>query len=196
MSLFPAAFDPAPILAGERVRLRPLTPADRAALFAVASDPLIWEQHPAHDRWKPEVFDAFLDEALAEGGGLVVEDPATGAVIGSSRYSTRRAEPGEIEIGWTFLARDHWGGGRNPEMKRLMLAHAFAVFDAAIFRVGAENRRSRMALERIGAALTDRRDVAVIGDRRMEHVVYRIGRIEFERRISPSEPAATSSRGA
>ncbi|MGQ2991353.1 MAG: GNAT family N-acetyltransferase [Brevundimonas sp.] len=192
MSVFPAAFDPAPTLVGERVRLRPLTPDDRQALFAVASDPLIWEQHPAHDRWKPEVFDAFFDEALAEGGGLVVEDPATGAVIGSSRYSTRRAGPGEIEMGWTFLARAFWGGGRNPELKRLMLAHAFAVFDAAIFRVGAENHRSRTALERIGAELTDRRDVAVIDGRRMEHVVYRIGRCDFEARISPSEPAATS----
>lgn len=178
MSVFPVGFDAAPHLAGEHVRLRPLTPEDRTRLFAVASDPLIWEQHPAHDRWKPEVFDAFFDEALAEGGGLVVEDPATGAVIGSSRYSTRRAGPGEVEIGWTFLARAYWGGGRNPEMKQLMLAHAFTVFDAAIFMVGADNRRSRIAVERIGAELTDRRDVAFIGDRRIEHVIYRIGREE------------------
>lgn len=196
MSVFPAGFDAAPILAGEQVHLRPLTPGDRKALFAVASDPLIWEQHPAHDRWKPEVFDAFFDEAIAEGGGLVVEDPATGSVIGSSRYSTRRAEAGEIEIGWTFLARDHWGGGRNPEMKRLMLGHAFTAFEAVIFMVGAENRRSRIALERIVAGLTDRTDVAVIGDRRIEHVIYRIERADFETRISPSEPAATSSRDA
>ena len=174
--VFPTGFDPSPILKGEQVRLRPLTPSDRAALFAVASDPLIWEQHPAHDRWKPEVFDAFFDEALVEGGVLVVEDPATGAVIGSSRYSIRRARPGEVEIGWTFLARRYWGGGRNPEMKRLMLDHAFTTFDAAVFRVGAENRRSRLALVRIGAELTDRRDLAVLGDRRIEHVIYRIAR--------------------
>lgn len=179
MSVFPAGFDPAPTLVGERVRLRPLTPDDRQALFAVACDPLIWEQHPAHDRWKPEVFDAFLDDALTEGGGLVVEDPATGAVIGSSRYSTRRAGPGEVEMGWTFLARAHWGGGRNPELKRLMLAHAFTVFDAVIFMVGTENRRSRIALERIGADLTDRADVAIIGDRRIKHVIYRIARTDF-----------------
>ena len=172
--VFPAGFDPSPTLEGAQIRLRPLTPGDREALFAVASDPLIWEQHPAHDRWKPEVFDAFFDEALAEGGGLVIEDLATGAVIGSSRYSIRRAGPGEVEIGWTFLARTYWGGGRNPEMKRLMLNHAFTAFEAAIFRVGAENHRSRLALERIGAVLTDRRDLAVLGDRRVEHVVYQI----------------------
>ncbi|MGA0544807.1 GNAT family N-acetyltransferase [Brevundimonas sp. VNH65] len=174
--VFPAGFDPLPTLEGAHVRLRPLSPGDRAALFAVASDPLIWEQHPAHDRWRPAVFDAFFDEALAEGGGLAIEDPATGAVIGSSRYSTRRAGPDEVEIGWTFLARTYWGGGRNPEMKRLMLNHAFTAFDAAIFRVGADNRRSRLALERIGAVLTDRRDLAVLGDRPVEHVVYLIRR--------------------
>ena len=176
MTAFPPDFDAAPELEGEHVRLRPLTPDDRPALFAVASDPLIWAQHPAQDRWKPEVFDAFLDQALSEGGGLVVEDRATGCVIGSSRYSTRRARPGEVEIGWTFLARDHWGGGRNPEMKRLMLAHAFTAFDAAIFMIGADNCRSRIAVERIGAELTDREDVAVLGGRRIEHVIYRIVR--------------------
>ena len=174
--LFPAGFHPSPTLEGEQVRLRPLTPGDRAALFSVASDPLIWEQHPAHDRWKPEVFDAFFDEALSEGGAFAVEDAATGVVIGSSRYSIRRARPGEVEIGWTFLARKYRGDGRNPEMKRLMLDHAFTAFDAAVFRVGAENRRSRLALERIGAQLTDRRDIAVLGGRRIEHVIYRIGR--------------------
>jgi RimJ/RimL family protein N-acetyltransferase len=31
----------------------------------------------------------------------------------------------EIEIGWTFLARRHWGGHINGEIKRLMLIHAF-----------------------------------------------------------------------
>ncbi len=192
MSVFPVGFDAAPHLAGELVRLRPLTPEDRAALFAVASDPQIWEQHPSHDRWKPEVFDAFLDEALAEGGGLVVEDPATGAVIGSSRYSTRRAESGEIEIGWTFLARDHWGGSRNPEMKRLMLAHAFTVFDAVIFMVGSENRRSRIAVERIGGRLMDRSDVVYRCGQRIEHAIYRIRREDWTGTTSPSEPAATS----
>ncbi len=34
-----------PVLEGEHVRLRPLRPDDWEALFAVASDPLIWEQH-------------------------------------------------------------------------------------------------------------------------------------------------------
>jgi N-acetyltransferase len=40
-----------PHLIGELVELRPLTPDDWDELFAVASDPLIWEQHPARDRY-------------------------------------------------------------------------------------------------------------------------------------------------
>lgn len=42
--------DRQPVLEGERVLLRPLQPGDWDALFAVASDPLVWQQHPAHDR--------------------------------------------------------------------------------------------------------------------------------------------------
>ncbi|NDA02618.1 MAG: GNAT family N-acetyltransferase, partial [Burkholderiaceae bacterium] len=59
---------------------------DHDALFAVARDPLIWEQHPAHDRWQPAVFRKLFDEGLASGGGLTVRDATSGEVIGSSRY--------------------------------------------------------------------------------------------------------------
>ena len=45
-------FDRQPILTGELLELRPLRQADWAALFAVASDPLIWEQHPDSDGTK------------------------------------------------------------------------------------------------------------------------------------------------
>src|SRR3954463_9576163 len=38
-----------PTLAGDLLELRPLGEDDWAALFAVASDPLIWEQHPDSD---------------------------------------------------------------------------------------------------------------------------------------------------
>src|SRR2546421_11441478 len=33
----------------------------------------------------------------------------------------------EIEIGWTFLARSHWGGIYNREMKQLMLRHGLQI---------------------------------------------------------------------
>jgi RimJ/RimL family protein N-acetyltransferase len=40
--------DRQPVLEDERLLLRPLRAEDWDALFAVASDPLVWQQHPAH----------------------------------------------------------------------------------------------------------------------------------------------------
>lgn len=175
--------DRQPVLEGEHIRLRPLNAEDWDALFAVASDPLIWEQHPAHDRWQEPVFRAFFADALAHQGAFVVIDRATGAVIGSSRFQgLDEAEGGSVEIGWTFLARAYWGGRFNHEMKRLMLAHALANVAECRFLVGETNTRSRRALERIGARLTDRTEVRVMaGGAVIPHLTYAITRDDFAR---------------
>jgi RimJ/RimL family protein N-acetyltransferase len=165
-------FDFQPVLAGDRVILSPATAADIDALYAVAADPLIWAMHPAADRCEAPVFRAFFEDALADEGGLVVRDAGSGDVIGFSRYSTRRAAPGEVEIGWTFLARSRWGTGTNAEMKALMLTHAFRYFGTVIFLIGEANLRSRRAVEKLGALLTDREVVAVMSGRPVRHVVY------------------------
>ncbi len=171
-----------PQLADDRVRMRPMLAGDFDALFAVAADPEIWVIHPMHDRWQEPVFRAVFADCLASNGSLVVHDAATGAVIGHSRYDTRYCEPGELEIGWTFLARSHWGGTYNWSAKRLMLAHAFASgWDRVIFRIGETNLRSRRAIEKIGAMLTDRRQVAELTLGSAVHVVYRIDREDFTR---------------
>jgi N-acetyltransferase len=143
-------FDLQPTLKSEILELRPLLPDDFEALYAVASDPLIWEQHPNSDRYKPDVFRKFFDEALQSGGALIAIDRKSDRVIGSSRYHCYDLERSEIEIGWTFLARSHWGGAYNGEMKRLMLSHAFKFVDNVIFSVGATNLRSQRAVEKIG----------------------------------------------
>ena len=144
-------FDPQPTLIGDLLELRPLRSDDWAALFAVASDPLIWEQHPESDRYREDVFRRFFTEALQSGGALVAIERATGRIIGSSRYHGFDPARRVVEIGWTFLARRYWGGAYNGEMKRLMLAHAFTVVDQVVFFIGPENRRSRRAVEKLGA---------------------------------------------
>lgn len=148
-------FDAQPVLRGDLLELRPLRADDWEALYAVASDYLIWEQHPARDRYQPAVFRAFFDEALASGGALVAIDRANGLVVGSSRFHGYDAERSEVEIGWSFLARLYWGGRYNGEMKRLMLEHAFQVVDAVIFIIGPKNLRSQRAVAKLGAVLTD-----------------------------------------
>jgi N-acetyltransferase len=143
-------FDLQPILKGELLQLRPLRPEDWADLYAVASDPLIWEQHPVSDRYKEEVFKGFFREALESGGALIAIDAADGRVIGSSRFHGYDEENSEIEIGWTFLARACWGGIYNREMKTLMLRHAFRFVKSVIFVVGPQNMRSQRAMQKIG----------------------------------------------
>lgn len=173
--------DRQPVLEDERLLLRPLHADDWDALFAAASDPLIWEQHPAHDRWREPVFRAFFADALAQGGALVAVDKASGAVIGSSRYQgLHEADGGSVEIGWTFLARRYWGGTANHTMKRLMLAHALKSVAECRFLVGEDNIRSRRALERIGAKLTDREETRIMaGGAQVTHLTYVITAADF-----------------
>jgi len=136
-------FDLQPTLRGKRVELRPLRAEDLDELFAVAADPLIWEQHPASDRHQRAVFQTFFEEALASGGALIALDAESGRVIGSSRFFAYDARASQVEIGWTFLARSFWGGRYNAEMKCLMLEHAFRFVDRVVFLVGINNRRSQ-----------------------------------------------------
>ncbi len=144
------SFDLQPTLKGELVELRLLRADDFHDLYAVAADPLLWEQHPSKDRYEKQVFEAFFREALASGGALLAIDSKDSQVIGSSRFHGYDEEKGEIDIGWTFLARSHWGGVYNREMKQLMLRHAFRFVNTVIFLVGPQNRRSQRAVEKIG----------------------------------------------
>jgi RimJ/RimL family protein N-acetyltransferase len=143
-------FDLQPILKGELLELRPLKPQDFPNLYAVAKDPLIWEQHPASDRYKEEVFKEFFREALESGGAFAAIDSKNGKIIGSSRFYGYDKEKSEIEIGWTFLARSYWGGNYNKEMKHLMLRHAFRFVENVVFLVAPQNLRSQKAMGKIG----------------------------------------------
>ena len=145
------AFELQPNLKGELIELRPLKPQDWDDLFAVASDPLIWEQHPESDRYKDEVFKVFFREALESGGAFVIIDRKNQQIIGSTRFYGYAPEKSEIEIGWTFLARKFWGGRYNAEMKELLLNHAFKFVESVVFFVGEKNFRSQKAMEKIGA---------------------------------------------
>lgn len=172
--------DRQPVLEGERLLLRPLREDDWEELFAVASDPQVWTVHPAHDRWQEPVFRAFFADALAQGGALAVNEKASGAIVGSSRFQGHDpADGGSVEIGWTFLARRLWGGGYNAEMKRLMLQHALQYVERVEFRVGEANVISRRAMVNIGGILTDREDITVLAGVAHRHVIYEITRDSF-----------------
>jgi RimJ/RimL family protein N-acetyltransferase len=100
-------FDLQPLLKGDLIELRPLREEDFPDLYSVASDPLVWELHPARDRYKEEVFKVFFREAMESGGAFLALDAKDRKVVGSSRFYGHDEARSEIEIGWNFLARSH-----------------------------------------------------------------------------------------
>lgn len=185
-------FDLQPVLTGDIVELRPLGEEDFAPLFAVASDPLIWEQHPEPDRCTEPVFREFFRGAMESGGAFLVLDRNDARVIGSSRFAGYDEATSEIEIGWTFLARSHWGGACNREVKRLMLTHAFRFVRRVIFRVGPDNRRSQRALEKIGAVSLGLQPDPLRGP----SALYEITRDAFTLSMSHAAPLHADAPGA
>jgi N-acetyltransferase len=158
-----------PTFQTETVTIRPLREGDFDLLYAVASDPLIWDQHPSWDRYQEPVFRQFFADGMATGSAFVILDSQTGEVIGSSRYCNIKPEKSEIEIGYTFFARAYWGNGTNWAVKRLMIDYAFQEFERIVFAIGAQNFRSRRAVEKLGGVLETTSD----DGRKVEYLLTR-----------------------
>jgi N-acetyltransferase len=181
-----------PTLIGETVLIRPIAVSDWPELFAAGSDPEIWKVHPMRKRYTEPVFRQYFESALASKAAFVFVERASGRLIGSSRYHGYDEALSEIEIGWTFLIRDHWGGTTNREVKRLMLDHAFTFVDTVIFWVGDTNWRSQRAMEKIGGVRREgvfTREVSGA----IPHVIFEIGKEDYRRhRCAPLIPPAPS----
>lgn len=166
-------FDLDPVLTGQGLHVRPLRPDDFAGLYAVAGDPLLWEQHPARNRHERPVFEAWFDAAQRQ-HALVVET-VDGEIIGSSRYYHVEPALREVSIGYTFIARSHWGGQTNAALKSLMLDHAFAArMQRVWFHVNPSNQRSRRAMAKIGGVESHLGTLSINGEPPVEYVFYRI----------------------
>ena len=146
------------------VWLEPLKQEHFEELYLVASDPLIWEQHPNPDRYKLDAFTNYFKGAMESGGAFIIRDTLSGKALGSSRYCAYDAANKEIQIGYTFFARSCWGKSINKEVKTLMLNHAFNYVDKVAFYVGANNIRSQKAMERIGGIKVREEVVAYFGE--------------------------------
>jgi len=163
-----------PCLQNDRVIAAPLLASDFEKLFAAASDPLIWEQHPNKNRYQREAFENYFKGAMQSGGAFLVKDAQTHEVIGSSRYSDYDAVAGTVAIGYTFFVRSRWGKGHNYALKKLMLDHIFRYVDTVVFYIGAVNKRSQVAIERIGAVKTGEKEMAYFGEPVKLDYVYTI----------------------
>ncbi|MBK7220635.1 MAG: GNAT family N-acetyltransferase [Saprospiraceae bacterium] len=161
-------------LSNELVELRALQVGDFEALYEVASDPLIWEQHPNPNRYQRPVFENFFEGALASQGAYLVLDKTTGAVAGSTRFYDFDEQLSRVFSGYTFIGRNFWGKGLNPSMKNLMLQHAFELVPEVYFHVGENNRRSQIAMERLGAIALRKVEVAYHGEPSRINIEYLI----------------------
>ena len=178
-----AAFDLQPELENHLLVLRPLREEDFEDLFIVASDPLIWEQHPSKDRCRKDVFELFFKEAMESGGAFAIIDKKTrlpdgqaNQIIGSTRFHSVKETNNAIEIGWTFLAREYWGGYYNQSMKQLMIDYAFNFVENILFYIHEENTRSQKAVEKIGARRVSSLEGKILETRSNASVIYNINK--------------------
>ena len=174
-------FNIQPLLENETIMLSPLQQADFDALYTVASDPMIWEQHPNKDRWQKAVFTTFFDGAMQSKGAFKIVEKATGKVIGSTRIYGYNAQENSILIGYTFYGTAFWGKGINTAVKTMMLDYLFQYVDRVYFHIGANNIRSQMAIERLGAKKIAEQEVAYYGEASKLNFVYIISRESWER---------------
>jgi RimJ/RimL family protein N-acetyltransferase len=163
-----------PTLTGELLELHPLKQDNYTELFKAASDPLIWEMHPQPDRYKPEVFKKFFDEALQSKGALVIIDRKKLEIIGSSRYYEYSQEKASVVIGYTFITRKYWGGVYNRELKKLMINYALQFVKATYFQVGLGNLRSQKAMLKIGGINTGIQEIPVSYAPPKKSYIYKI----------------------
>ena len=167
-------FDLQPTLTNELIKISPLKEEDFDAIYAVASDPLLWEQHPNKNRYQIEVFRNFFKGAIESNGAVIVQEIATDKVIGNSRFYDFNEENNSITIGYTFISRDYWGKNYNRSLKKLMFDYAFQFVDKIILHIGATNFRSQKSIEKIGAKKTGELDVAYYGEPVKTNFIYEV----------------------
>ena len=176
-----SSFDLQPTLEDEILILKALKEEDLDDLYKVASDPMIWEQHPSKDRCRRDVFKLFFNDGIASGGAFAVIDKITGQIIGSTRFHSVKESENAIEIGWTFLARKYWGGRYNKAMKILMIDHAFQFLDNILFYIDENNLRSQRAVEKMGGKRITALDGVTLERRPNASVIYHITKKNWKR---------------
>lgn len=163
-------------LQNELIKLVPLHENDFEELYEVASDPLVWEQHPNKLRYQREVFQNFFQGAIESKGAFFVRDTKTNETIGSSRFYDYNEKDASVLIGYTFIGRKYWGNGYNKALKKLMMNYAFQYVDTIYFHIGANNIRSQKAMGKIGGIKIDEFEIEYYGEDSKLNYIYRINK--------------------
>ncbi|MDX6751645.1 GNAT family N-acetyltransferase [Geminicoccaceae bacterium 1502E] len=176
-----------PVLATDRLILRPWRDADREALGALNADPEVMAHFPAPlDR---AASDAMLERmrgqfaTLGFGFWAVTEAP-DGPLLGLVGLGAPRFEAHFtpcIEVAWR-LGRAHWGKGYASEAARAALVFGFerAGLDEIVAMTLPTNRRSQAVMERLGMTRDPADDFdhpnVPEGHAMRRHLLYRLTR--------------------
>ncbi|WLW58906.1 GNAT family protein [Achromobacter aegrifaciens] len=143
-------------LAGEVVRLEPLTASHAEPLAQVGLHPELWRLQPEPVQTLDDM-QRYVDRALAgqrDGNCLpfVIVRQDNGQVIGATRYMDIALAHKRLEIGGTWLTPASQRSGANTEAKFLLLQHAFETIGIIriVFKTELSNMQSRQAILRIG----------------------------------------------
>jgi ribosomal-protein-alanine N-acetyltransferase len=158
---------PIPTLETERLRLRPFTLDDEAAVFALVSDPEIarfvrFEAHrtPAETRAFLELVQQHYRRGYAFAWAIVLRED--GRLIGSCGFVSQAGERKSAEIGY-WLGKPYWGKGYAVEAARALVRLGFE--QMGLERVEAkcflENRAGQRVIEKLGMKFegTDRSEM-------------------------------------
>ncbi|PJF02894.1 GNAT family N-acetyltransferase [Acinetobacter seifertii] len=144
-------------LSSHRIRLRLLTIEDSKDLITAASDGELWNL-PFTVVPSAETVDDYIQHALEgyQAGTVlpfVVEDIATGKIIGSTRFWKIDRKNLKLEIGSTWYSKPWQRTYANTEAKYLLLQYAFEELNwvRVQFTTDVLNEKSQNAILRIGA---------------------------------------------
>lgn len=108
---------------------------------------------------------------------------SSGEAIGSSSYCEIRLPSKGIEIGFTWIAKEHRGSRVNPESKLLMMAHAFEVLGCERVQLKCDvlNLHSAAAILKLGATKEGvlRKQMLVRSGRMRDTAIFSIVREEW-----------------
>lgn len=146
-----------PTLTGETVELRPVRPADAAALLDAAADGQLWAMSltvvPGAQTIDTYIATALQGQAAGTVMPFVIVRRDTGRIVGSTRFWKIDRSNRKLEIGHTWLSASVQRSGVNTEAKYLLLSYAFDVMQCVRvqFTTDELNEKSRAAILRIGA---------------------------------------------
>ena len=192
------------VLEGEHVRLEPLAESHHADLCEIGLDPELWKWIPFRVQTPDEMMAYIRDALKAQAAGSALPfatvERKSGRAIGTTRYMNIDVPNRHVEIGSTWIARDHQRSLVNTEVKFLMLRHAFETLGCwrVELKTDSLNKRSRNAIQRIGARQEGifRKHMATWSGRIRDTVYFSILDSEWPDMKARLEAKLTGSRDA